>query len=95
MSAELFERTAGYNVSMTGWGGEDVDFFERAVAALGPEAVVRAPDPGVVHHWHDKKCEDELDVDCALATMVWEAHPNALVLELQRLRKQLRGRSRE
>lgn len=44
----------GLNIRMRGWGGEDLDFFER-VKNKGLTSF-RAPDKGLIHHWHERDC---------------------------------------
>ncbi|XP_014667856.1 PREDICTED: chondroitin sulfate synthase 1-like [Priapulus caudatus] len=50
----------GFDLTIEGWGREDVDLFERFLAS-GNVTVVRAPDPGLVHIYHDKTCDPGLD----------------------------------
>lgn len=47
----------GLDVGMLGWGGEDVDLYERVLRS-GLD-VLRAPDTGLVHRWHSKSCRME------------------------------------
>ena len=44
----------GLNIRMRGWGGEDLDFLQR----LKSKGLVlfRAPDKGLIHHWHERDC---------------------------------------
>ncbi|KAH7961166.1 hypothetical protein HPB52_004345 [Rhipicephalus sanguineus] len=48
----------GLDVSIRGWGKEDVDLFDRVVASN--LTVVRAPDPGLVHVFHPVRCSRDL-----------------------------------
>ena len=48
----------GMNTDIVGWGDEDVEFYER-VLGKGLE-VVRAPDTGLSHRWHEKECPASL-----------------------------------
>ncbi|KAH8042536.1 hypothetical protein HPB51_023864 [Rhipicephalus microplus] len=48
----------GLDVSIRGWGKEDVDLFDRVVASN--LTVVRAPDPGLVHVFHPVRCSPDL-----------------------------------
>lgn len=48
--------TDGYDTSIYGWGGEDVKFFETVLKSSNTIQVFRAPDPGLTHRWHEKKC---------------------------------------
>lgn len=48
----------GLDVSIRGWGKEDVDLFDRVVASN--LTVVRAPDPGLVHVFHPIECSPNL-----------------------------------
>ncbi|CAD5210445.1 unnamed protein product [Bursaphelenchus xylophilus] len=54
-----FLRVGGFNLSIRGWGMEDVDLFEKVIAA--PKLrVFRAPDPGLVHVFHDIYCPSDI-----------------------------------
>ena len=46
--------SGGFDQTITGWGGEDVDFFER-VLATGID-ILKAPDPSLSHRYHEKTC---------------------------------------
>ena len=46
--------TGGFDVNMMGWGGEDVELYEKVIKT-GLE-VFRTPDVGLVHQWHSKTC---------------------------------------
>lgn len=50
----------GLDVSIRGWGKEDVDLFDRIVASN--LSVVRAPDPGLVHVFHPVRCSRDLAI---------------------------------
>ena len=53
-----FIRVSGYDTSITGWGKEDIDFFQRV---LDKHIIAfRAPDPGLVHIFHEIHCGLEL-----------------------------------
>ena len=45
----------GLDVAMVGWGGEDVDLYERVLRS-GLD-VLRAPDASLIHRWHSKSCK--------------------------------------
>ena len=45
----------GLNTEIKGWGGEDVEFYERTLKHK--YQVLRAPDPGLSHQWHEKTCD--------------------------------------
>lgn len=49
----------GMNVSIHGWGNEDVDFFDRVVRSNF--SIFRAPDPGLVHIFHTVQCDSNLE----------------------------------
>uniref|UniRef100_A0A6B0VFC7 Hexosyltransferase n=1 Tax=Ixodes ricinus TaxID=34613 RepID=A0A6B0VFC7_IXORI len=48
----------GLDVTIRGWGKEDVDLYDRVVASN--LTVVRAPDPGLVHVFHPVECSPSL-----------------------------------
>lgn len=52
-----YQKTKGFDRSMKGWGEEDVDFLNR-VMGQGLE-IFRAPDPGLIHLWHRKVCNQD------------------------------------
>ena len=53
------QRVGGLNVSIRGWGQEDVDLFDRIVRTN--LTVFRAPDPGLVHVYHPVFCDKDLE----------------------------------
>ena len=50
----------GFNTRITGWGGEDVDFFMRVKRKL---SAMQAPDTALWHRWHPKVCSTKLSRD--------------------------------
>lgn len=48
-----------YDTSFEGWGGEDVDFYERTVAL--PRRILRRVETGLIHQWHPKFCDQGKD----------------------------------
>ena len=48
-----FVESGGLNTDIVGWGGEDTEYYNRIIHKF---KVFRAPDPGLVHQWHDKNC---------------------------------------
>ncbi|XP_039291435.1 chondroitin sulfate synthase 1 isoform X1 [Nilaparvata lugens] len=52
-------QVGGLNVSIRGWGKEDVDLFDRFVADARLH-VMRAPDARLVHVWHTVECSSHL-----------------------------------
>ena len=65
-----FNAVGGFNTAIRGWGKEDVDF---AMRILHKRLVIfRSPDPGLVHIYHEVKCDPHLprdQHDMCLATM--------------------------
>ncbi|XP_034943351.1 chondroitin sulfate synthase 1 [Chelonus insularis] len=51
-------KIGGFNLSINGWGSEDVNFFEKAVNS--DLTVFRAPDLGLVHIYHKVECDQQL-----------------------------------
>lgn len=48
----------GMNTNIVGWGEEDVNFFERVLKKR--LEVLKAPDVGLSHRWHEKHCPSTL-----------------------------------
>ncbi len=55
--ASDYRKAGGFNINLKGWGEEDVDFFNKVIQH-GVE-VFRAPDPGLIHLWHPKVCNQD------------------------------------
>ena len=53
-----YTRVGGMNTNIVGWGEEDVKFFEKVVRKKLD--VLRAPDTGLSHRWHEKTCPKTL-----------------------------------
>lgn len=47
----------GLDTSFVGWGGEDVEFYEKILRHK--YKVLRAPDPALIHKWHPKHCHKQ------------------------------------
>ena len=50
-----YKAVGGLDKEMTGWGGEDVDFYEKVLHSS--LSVLRAPDTSLIHRWHPKICK--------------------------------------
>ncbi|KAK2727778.1 hypothetical protein QYM36_008312 [Artemia franciscana] len=50
----------GYDTSITGWGKEDVDLFDKAVKSN--LTVFRSADPGLTHVFHKVECDNGLEL---------------------------------
>ncbi|XP_078033668.1 chondroitin sulfate synthase isoform X1 [Augochlora pura] len=53
-----YRAVGGFDLSIQGWGKEDVDFFEKAVKSS--IKIFRAADRGLVHVYHDVECSKDL-----------------------------------
>ena len=53
-----YDRVGGMDTNIEGWGDEDVHFFNKVVRKH--LNVMRSPDPGLSHHWHEKMCSQKL-----------------------------------
>ncbi|KAL1517137.1 hypothetical protein ABEB36_000943 [Hypothenemus hampei] len=56
-----YESLGGFNLQITGWGTEDVTFFNNIVQKRSHK-IVRSVDPGLIHVFHEVKC-DSSDLD--------------------------------
>ena len=53
--------SGGFDTAITGWGGEDVNLFEK-ILGTGVE-ILKAPDPYLIHRYHEKTCSLSLNSD--------------------------------
>lgn len=53
-----YEAVGGFDLSIQGWGKEDVDFFEKVVKSN--IKIFRAADKDLVHVYHDVECSNDL-----------------------------------
>ena len=49
-----YDSVGGLNVGMMGWGGEDVDFYEKVMKSK--LEILQSPDTGLIHRWHPNSC---------------------------------------
>ena len=54
-----YKSLGGFDLSIQGWGKEDVDFFEKVVRSNNLK-IFRAPDSGLVHVYHGVNCDESL-----------------------------------
>lgn len=55
-----FVKLGGFNVSITGWGMEDVDFYDNVIKS--PLNIIRSVDPNLIHVYHPVVCDNNLDI---------------------------------
>lgn len=55
------KKVGGFDTSIHGWGKEDVDLFDKFVAAAKNISVFRAVDPHLVHVFHIVDCDPNLN----------------------------------
>jgi chondroitin sulfate synthase len=53
-----FDAVGGFNLTIRGWGMEDVDLFEKVISSH--LRVLRAPEPGLVHVYHSIYCSSDM-----------------------------------
>uniref|UniRef100_A0A1B6EH51 Hexosyltransferase n=1 Tax=Clastoptera arizonana TaxID=38151 RepID=A0A1B6EH51_9HEMI len=53
-------KVGGFDTSIRGWGKEDVDLFDKFIAASENITIFRAVDPGLVHIFHIVECDPNL-----------------------------------
>lgn len=51
-------KLGGFDTNITGWGFEDVNLYEKAIAS--GIRCMRTPDPGLVHIFHQVDCDPKL-----------------------------------
>ena len=56
-----FDAVGGFNTDIRGWGKEDTDFATRILSKK--LHIFRSPDPGLVHIFHEVKCDPHLPRD--------------------------------
>ncbi|XP_044262489.1 chondroitin sulfate synthase 1 isoform X2 [Tribolium madens] len=56
-----YRKLGGLNLHISGWGFEDVAFYDTAIQS--ELRIVRSTDPGLVHIYHPIKCDINLDTN--------------------------------
>lgn len=57
-----WRKVGGFDVSLVGWGKEDVDFYDRFIRKANL-SIFRSVDPGLVHVYHEKVCDKNIAQD--------------------------------
>ena len=52
-------QVGGFNLRIKGWGSEDVDLHQNFITQ-NKIRIIRAPDSGLIHHYHTKDCNNKL-----------------------------------
>jgi len=72
-----YEKTSKFNQSISGWGGEDVQFFGNCLTSKNKFQISRANEIGLFHPFHAKKCPPGLSrkqrLDCVNTKMTHKA----------------------
>ncbi|XKL68382.1 hypothetical protein PGB90_003873 [Kerria lacca] len=55
-------KIGGFDTSITGWGKEDVDLFEKFVLSKNL-SILRSADPSLIHIFHIVDCDSSLDLN--------------------------------
>lgn len=62
MYRQDYDSVGGFDLSIKGWGAEDVKLFDKFVASKSIRPF-RAVDPGLIHRFHMKNCDPKLSKD--------------------------------
>ncbi|XP_057655597.1 chondroitin sulfate synthase 1 isoform X1 [Diorhabda carinulata] len=74
-------KLGGFDLSISGWGSEDVDFYDKAVKS--DLKIVRSVDPGLVHIFHSVKCDEKLNINQKIMCLGTKASTLGSVRQLQ------------
>lgn len=53
-----YEAIGGYDLSIEGWGGEDIELANSTLR--NSYEILRAPDPALSHRYHPRTCSEDL-----------------------------------
>lgn len=77
----------GFNLSISGWGFEDVTFYDNAVKSPNLK-IVRSVDPSLVHIYHSVNCDINLDSSQRNMCLGTQASTLGALYQLQQFYKQ-------
>lgn len=78
-----YKTLGGFDLQISGWGYEDVTFFDNAVKSN--LKIVRAVDPNIIHVFHPVQCESTLEVQQQTMCLGTKASTLGSLGELQKL----------
>ncbi|KAJ8954957.1 hypothetical protein NQ318_000388, partial [Aromia moschata] len=78
-----YQNLGGFNLMISGWGYEDVTFYDNAVKS--GLKIVRSVDPSFIHVFHSVKCDDNLDLEQKSMCIGTKASTLGSIWQLQRV----------
>lgn len=73
----------GFNLTIHGWGNEDVTFFDNAIKSH--LKIIRCIDTSLIHIYHNIKCDNDLDIEQKIMCLGTMANTLGSTKRLQQL----------